>query len=146
MLDYRHTAITRCLLRFVVELEWWRDERASGQHFGNRGGKIGSHPSFDDIAAHADGAGGADEFDVLMKGQQHHGRAMLVMPQPPGDLEAIQIRHGNIQHDDVWIQAESRFQPGVAVESPPDDVVVVSFEQRCRNLEKFRIVVDQQHT
>ena len=82
--------------------------------------------------------------DLLGTSGQHDDRDVRVPPQAPADLQTVQLRQHEVEHDQVrprFQEARERLPPVVGAHDP----VAVVFEVVAHDLHQLRLVVDHEY-
>src|SRR5271165_5711290 len=82
----------------------WRDEAAIGERCPDGRQEVGSEPRLNDIAEPARIEYGSGEVGVFVDREEDQARRPVQAPQLARRFDAVEPRHGDVEHDDVRME------------------------------------------
>ena len=107
--------------------------------------QLGERERLDDVVVGA-GIEPRDAVGDLVARRQHqHRQAAAAPPEPPADLEAVDVRHQHVEHDEIGLVAVA-LQPleRLGAVGGELDLVALEPERAAERLAHRRVVVDDE--
>ena len=106
--------------------------------------EVRGEPGLDDIAECARGQGGSCEIGVVMHGEKNKLCPRVRAAERSRGFEAIEVRHADVEHDDIRIELRRRGAERDSVGHRTHDLVF-ALQRRSRQREHGWMIVGQQY-
>jgi hypothetical protein len=135
--------IGRSWSRFI-EAQRGRDEAAIGKRCPDGRQKVGSEPRLNDIAEPARIECGLGEVGVFVDREEDQARRPVQAPESARRFDAVEPRHGDVEHDDIRMESLRLKQEFASVAHGTDDETFTR-ENLGRQREHCRMIIGQEH-
>src|SRR2546421_2681887 len=99
----------------------------------------------EDVALRARLQGAVDVLRAQIHGEDQHARLRAFLDDAPRRLDAVELRHGDVNDADVRFQAQRLGDRLAAVARRRDHLQVARFEQGPKTVPDDRVIVGKQH-
>ena len=139
----RHTSREAGIEREVGEAQALRRRLDAAQQRAQAGEQLAQREGLDQVVVGARVEAGHAVVDRVARGEHQHRRAVAGLAHAPADLEAVDVRHGDVEHDGIELLGRETVERLAAVLGERH-VVALERQRALHGRSQRRLVVDHQ--